>query len=155
MNTGNKPLEATPGLVSQSQLYIVDGWNRTVQRNTRLAIITQQTPILVETETPQTSGTFGTALMSSLSPPQILRLDSNLFVNLDTLSPSVTLTELYLSQNHLITISNITKLFPNLEILDISANKLENLDEIYRLVVLSSLAELLVFGNPFCQKNPG
>ena len=58
------------------------------------------------------------------------------------------MTELYIADNRIRKVSRVVTLFPNLEILDISNNAVDSLDELLTLSGLENLAELFVAGNP-------
>jgi Leucine-rich repeat (LRR) protein len=58
------------------------------------------------------------------------------------------LTELYISGNQITKVAPVVKLFPNLEILDVSHNNLESMEDVLELSKLEQLAELFIEGNP-------
>lgn len=57
------------------------------------------------------------------------------------------LLELYINHNEIASLTKISQIAPNLEVLDISHNKIIQIEEIQELRELRKLAELFIVGN--------
>lgn len=82
--------------------------------------------------------------------------------NLTSFNKSESITELYINNNEISTLTTsrpddsntkkktVSQLFPSLEVLDVSNNNIADLEGIFALEDLAALAELVLIGNPVC-----
>eukprot|EP01029_Cantina_marsupialis_P001863 TRINITY_DN11696_c0_g1_i7.p1 TRINITY_DN11696_c0_g1~~TRINITY_DN11696_c0_g1_i7.p1 ORF type:complete len:376 (-),score=75.57 TRINITY_DN11696_c0_g1_i7:10-1137(-) len=78
----------------------------------------------------------------------ILKLNNNRIRSLSAFPGMPNLTELYLSHNRLKTLKGVMKKFPALDVLDVSHNRIQDMDELTVLGSLEGLKEVFVAGNP-------
>ena len=74
-------------------------------------------------------------------------MDNNKFTSLDAFPKMPSLLELYIAGNTISDLSKLPNLFPNLEVLDVSNNKITELKSVLHLEKMVFLVELFLNGN--------
>lgn len=87
--------------------------------------------------------------LKGLSSLTVLRVENNKVTSVDSLGKLRCLQELYLANNRISEVKSFANQFPSLEILDLSKNVIETVEEMLSLSGISTLVELTVIGNPF------
>lgn len=91
--------------------------------------------------------------LRGLSNLTVLRAESNGISSLHSLGKLRCIQELHLSNNRISDVKSFPSQFSALEILDLSNNIIENVEEMFVLSAISTLVELSVMGNPFERKD--
>ncbi|XP_068675137.1 protein phosphatase 1 regulatory subunit 7-like [Montipora foliosa] len=87
--------------------------------------------------------------LRAISTLTVLRAENNDITSLDSIGKLRCLQELYLAGNRISEVKSFPNQFSALEILDLSNNIIENIEEMFVLSGISTLVELSVKGNPF------
>ncbi len=77
-----------------------------------------------------------------------MRLNGNQFFDFNSFPTLAVLTELYINHNCISKVAPVVTKFPQLEILDISHNQLDDINDVKELSKLPQLVELFIDENP-------
>lgn len=88
--------------------------------------------------------------IKSLTVVSVIQLEHNEIKNLDVSGVVKSLEELYIAGNRLTNVKKLPALFPSLEVLDISSNAVENLEELCQTLHNCTMIRELNIGNNPC-----